>query len=98
MNYNNDTQGVAIKQPSQMDTLLSELDNQISRNYVATNAIRSSRLTVQGTVPSNSKEGNECKPQRFQEGILARLDSLIDRLTQNNNELETEAKILSDYL
>lgn len=101
MSYLENVQQACVKQPSQMDTLLNSLDEQVSRYYNSLNSIRSSRLTVQGERPTKPSEPDSIKksiPEPFELGILYRFHSLVDRLTQLNNDIELEARLLYDYL
>lgn len=86
------------KQPSQMEQLLNQLDGEVSRYYNGLNLVRSSRLSIQGAEPSVSGSENISKDIAYQPGILYRFATLVQRLSELNNDIETEAKYLQDYL
>jgi len=87
-----------IKQPSTMDDLLIQLDEQVGRYSRIINSVRSSRTALLESAPNlDAQKIGDPRPG-FTPGIFYRLDNLIDNMRSLNTEAEQEAQYLKNYL
>lgn len=89
-----------VREQSEVSLLLQMLDDQISRYYNILNDIRSVRLSTQSDNEKSDPTQIPVKglPDQYRPGNLCRLNSLIQRLSELNDNAIIESNMLQQYL